>query len=340
MPKTCPTCNGSGRVRRDVSRKLLRSAVADELCGECLGCGVVKGSPEEEREFEQRRQRNRQELVQKGAAERARRREAQERTATENKAPLTPMLNDTPGLRSLLASIASERFDLPAGRAWKAQLACGRSAQPVSQTHSGGIIWTAPSTTTTYKVPTFEVSFDLRKDELVRHTCPACRLQFTIGTRCRRERSNDEMDALNQRDNSLAIMWLGGLAYAAVMAFVVFHLVPVATSADVPWLTVAGLLILAALTTTVFALSLRKRRRLVRSAKAALPSNEWFWRRSPSARHIPYQFAIGSSDGFNHYLWDLGSVHKTERAWAELPPHYVPINWVLPNGQIMGLGRK
>jgi hypothetical protein len=32
---------------------LLLPEVVDELCGECVGCGVVKGSPEEEQEFEQ-----------------------------------------------------------------------------------------------------------------------------------------------------------------------------------------------------------------------------------------------------------------------------------------------
>jgi hypothetical protein len=70
MPKTCPTCNGSRRVQRVTSRAwwqvlLLRPAIADELCVDCAGTGVVKGSPEEEQELEQRRQHHREELGQR-----------------------------------------------------------------------------------------------------------------------------------------------------------------------------------------------------------------------------------------------------------------------------------
>jgi hypothetical protein len=54
-----------------------------------VGTGVVKGSPEEEREFEQRRQRNREELERMEAAEKARRHEALARKAAEEKAHRT-----------------------------------------------------------------------------------------------------------------------------------------------------------------------------------------------------------------------------------------------------------
>lgn len=53
MQKMCPTCNGSRRVRREISRPwwqvlLLRPAAVDESCRECGGTGVIKGSPEQE----------------------------------------------------------------------------------------------------------------------------------------------------------------------------------------------------------------------------------------------------------------------------------------------------
>ena len=53
MQKMCPTCNGSRRVRREISRSwwqvlLLRPAAVDESCRECGGTGVIKGSPEQE----------------------------------------------------------------------------------------------------------------------------------------------------------------------------------------------------------------------------------------------------------------------------------------------------
>ena len=62
MPKTCPTCNGARRVRRTISRAwwqvlLLRPATVDELCGQCVGTGVIKGTPEEEQEVILQRQR-------------------------------------------------------------------------------------------------------------------------------------------------------------------------------------------------------------------------------------------------------------------------------------------
>jgi len=62
MPKTCAACDGSRRVQRKVDRAwwqvlLHQPGVLDELCPQCGGVGVVKGSPEEEREFAERRQR-------------------------------------------------------------------------------------------------------------------------------------------------------------------------------------------------------------------------------------------------------------------------------------------
>jgi len=70
MPRTCPTCNGLRRIQRDVRRAwwqvvLLRPAIVDELCGDCDGTGVVKGSPEEEQELEQQRQRYREQIEQR-----------------------------------------------------------------------------------------------------------------------------------------------------------------------------------------------------------------------------------------------------------------------------------
>lgn len=62
MPKTCPTCGGARRVQRQLRRAwwqvlLMCPSVSNELCDSCMGCGIVKGTPEEEREFEQQRQR-------------------------------------------------------------------------------------------------------------------------------------------------------------------------------------------------------------------------------------------------------------------------------------------
>lgn len=77
MPKTCPGCNGSRRLKQDVRRSwwevvLLRPAVVDELCGQCGGIGVVKGSPEQEEAFERQRQRKLQERERTAAEEKAR----------------------------------------------------------------------------------------------------------------------------------------------------------------------------------------------------------------------------------------------------------------------------
>lgn len=78
MTRTCPTCNGSRRVRRSVSRTwwqvlLLRPATVDELCGECVGTGVVRASPEDEAK------------ERKAAEERARRQQPTERKAGEER---------------------------------------------------------------------------------------------------------------------------------------------------------------------------------------------------------------------------------------------------------------
>jgi len=53
VQKTCPTCNGSRRVRLEISRTwwqvlLLRPAAVDESCRACGGTGVIKGSSEQE----------------------------------------------------------------------------------------------------------------------------------------------------------------------------------------------------------------------------------------------------------------------------------------------------
>jgi hypothetical protein len=49
---------------------LLRPSTVDELCGQCGGIGVVKGSPEEELEFDRQRQHHLEEQRRKAAAER------------------------------------------------------------------------------------------------------------------------------------------------------------------------------------------------------------------------------------------------------------------------------
>ena len=72
MPKTCAECSGSRRVQRPTKRSwwqalLLQPAVLDGLCPQCGGIGVIKGSPEGEREFAGRRQRKLEER-RRGAA--------------------------------------------------------------------------------------------------------------------------------------------------------------------------------------------------------------------------------------------------------------------------------
>jgi hypothetical protein len=93
MPKTCPTCNGAKRVRRTISRAwwqvlLLRPATVDELCGQCVGTGVIKGTPEEEQEVILQRQRQHEAKERQAAEEKARRqRAAESRAAAEQARP-------------------------------------------------------------------------------------------------------------------------------------------------------------------------------------------------------------------------------------------------------------
>jgi hypothetical protein len=54
---------------------LLRPSIVDDLCAQCGGIGVVKGSPEEEQAFERQRQRNSGERQRIAAVEKARRQE-------------------------------------------------------------------------------------------------------------------------------------------------------------------------------------------------------------------------------------------------------------------------
>jgi hypothetical protein len=56
------------------------------LCRECGGIGVVRGTPEEEQEFERQRQRHLEEQQRKAAAENTRRQEASERRVAEETA--------------------------------------------------------------------------------------------------------------------------------------------------------------------------------------------------------------------------------------------------------------
>src|ERR1022692_3082175 len=53
MPRLCPSCEGSRRIRRSISRAwwqvlLSRPSIVIEPCSTCGGAGVIKGSPEEE----------------------------------------------------------------------------------------------------------------------------------------------------------------------------------------------------------------------------------------------------------------------------------------------------
>lgn len=79
MPVECPTCAGSRRIRQKVTLQwwqvlLGRSAILDELCPTCLGCGVIQGTPEVEE-----RQRNEAEQARQSAErERQRRQQARE----------------------------------------------------------------------------------------------------------------------------------------------------------------------------------------------------------------------------------------------------------------------
>lgn len=88
MPETCKACNGSRRVQRRVERAwwqllLLRPPIVDELCAECGGIGVVRGSPAEEHELELRRRRNREEQDRAAAEQKAQQREALARRSAE-----------------------------------------------------------------------------------------------------------------------------------------------------------------------------------------------------------------------------------------------------------------
>jgi hypothetical protein len=75
--------------------------MVDELCEECGGIGVVKGTPaEEEQEFQQRRQRNLEELERKGAAGRARRGATWERRFGTEKANRSTAVRTRLRLRS------------------------------------------------------------------------------------------------------------------------------------------------------------------------------------------------------------------------------------------------
>lgn len=74
MPNTCPACGGSRRVQRQIRRPwwqvvLMRPSVAEDLCGRCGGIGVVRGTPEEEGAFEERRRRHLQEKQRETTAE-------------------------------------------------------------------------------------------------------------------------------------------------------------------------------------------------------------------------------------------------------------------------------
>lgn len=62
MPTRCPTCDGARYACRVAKRNLwqrllLRPASTKEPCETCSGIGIVKGSPEEEREFEERKKK-------------------------------------------------------------------------------------------------------------------------------------------------------------------------------------------------------------------------------------------------------------------------------------------
>jgi hypothetical protein len=300
----------------------------DELCAECVGCGVVKGSSEEEQELEQQRQRNREEWERKEDAAQTRLLEARRRWASEEKARRAEQ-------ERTAKEEKARRLTLSSGRVWKAQMVCARSKRPVSQ------VKLSRSTMTTYKVQAFEVSFDLRKDEVVHHTCPGCGHQFLIGTRSKRDRTDDELDIFRKIDNNQGIIAFSALIYTVFMLILVIRLAHAASSADPSGLSIAGHLVLIGLSTLVFGLSLNKRIRLLRSAKALLPDTEKFWRKGGHGRHVPYQFAIGSSDAHNHYLSslsgfgpNLGNLGASYgRAWSELPSEYGFVNLQVPGSR-------
>lgn len=88
MPKTCPTCGGSRRVGRAIDRSwwqtlFLRPTTVEELCTQCGGIGVVKGSTDEEQAFERERQRKLEELERKTLAGRVSAQEQHGRNAAD-----------------------------------------------------------------------------------------------------------------------------------------------------------------------------------------------------------------------------------------------------------------